>query len=338
MAYCANHPETAAVAYCRTCGKPLCDRCKREVRGVIYCEECLAQRMASAGDPASAGAMPPPPIPPQAAASGGSNPVLAAILGFLFPGVGAMYNAQFVKGLIHIAIFVFLIKLTEATDGLFGIAIAGWIFYMAFDAYHTAKARQMGMPDPDYLGLNRMFGVREPFGTAAPAATGSAAAAPGEPGYIAPAEETGRVPAGAYWLIGLGIFFLLATNDIFDLRWNRYLWTFLVMGVGVYLLVSRWTGARTRRGVAFCPCMRCRTRYVTGPVMIITVGLLGLLNATNVLHWHSSWPLFLIVLGAIRMAQMSASSEGHIDYITPPPPPATTTVVAPAANTEVHNG
>jgi hypothetical protein len=66
--------------------------------------------------------------------------------------------------------------------------------------------------------------------------------------------------------------------------------------------------------------------------------LLGLLNATNVLHWHSSWPLFLIVLGAIRMAQMSASSEGHIDYITPPPPPATTTVVAPAANTEVHNG
>src|SRR6185369_12195086 len=103
MANCANHTETAAVAYCRTCGKPLCDRCKREVRGVIFCEECLAQRVA--GDPA---AMPSPP-PPGAPAAGPGNPVLAAILGFMFPGVGAMYNGQFVKGLIHVAIFVLLV-------------------------------------------------------------------------------------------------------------------------------------------------------------------------------------------------------------------------------------
>ncbi len=42
---CATHSDTAAVAFCRTCGKPLCNNCTRDVRGVIYCEACLAARM-----------------------------------------------------------------------------------------------------------------------------------------------------------------------------------------------------------------------------------------------------------------------------------------------------
>src|SRR5208282_4550163 len=42
---CATHSDTAAVAFCRTCGKPLCQTCTRDVRGVIYCEECLAARL-----------------------------------------------------------------------------------------------------------------------------------------------------------------------------------------------------------------------------------------------------------------------------------------------------
>ena len=42
---CANHSDIAAVAFCRTCGKPLCNQCTRDVRGVIYCESCLAARM-----------------------------------------------------------------------------------------------------------------------------------------------------------------------------------------------------------------------------------------------------------------------------------------------------
>src|SRR5438874_1679425 len=58
-----------------------------------------------------AGAVPPPypgapypgfvPPPPPA---GGPNPLLAALLGAI-PGVGAMYNGQFAKGIAHIAIF-----------------------------------------------------------------------------------------------------------------------------------------------------------------------------------------------------------------------------------------
>ena len=42
---CANHPDIEKVAFCRTCGKPLCANCTRAVHGVIYCESCLAARL-----------------------------------------------------------------------------------------------------------------------------------------------------------------------------------------------------------------------------------------------------------------------------------------------------
>ena len=42
----------------------------------------------------------------------GPNPTAAAVLG-LIPGVGAMYNGQFFKGLIHVVIFAVLVSITE---------------------------------------------------------------------------------------------------------------------------------------------------------------------------------------------------------------------------------
>ena len=54
---CNTHGDTAAVAFCRTCGKPLCNQCTRDVRGVIYCEACLAARME--GMAPAAGFVPP---------------------------------------------------------------------------------------------------------------------------------------------------------------------------------------------------------------------------------------------------------------------------------------
>ncbi|MFI5104362.1 MAG: B-box zinc finger protein, partial [Terriglobales bacterium] len=79
---CAVHSETPAVAFCRTCGKALCENCKRDVMGAIYCEPCIAARLQT-----------PPPVQPVAvpAVPGAPNPGIAAFLGFI-PGVGAMYN------------------------------------------------------------------------------------------------------------------------------------------------------------------------------------------------------------------------------------------------------
>ncbi len=95
-------------------------------------------------------------------APGAPNPGLAALLGFI-PGVGAMYNGQFPKGIAHIAIFAVFSSLSKNVNGIFGLFVAGWIFYMVFEAYQTARARRDGLPLPDPFGLNTIgerFGFR----------------------------------------------------------------------------------------------------------------------------------------------------------------------------------
>jgi TM2 domain-containing membrane protein YozV len=90
-----------------------------------------------------------------------ASPVLAAFLG-LIPGVGAMYNGQFAKAVAHLAIFVVL-KLLEDASSVFGVFVFAWILYQVFDAYHTAKARMEGLPLPNPFGLNDI-GERMGFG------------------------------------------------------------------------------------------------------------------------------------------------------------------------------
>jgi TM2 domain-containing membrane protein YozV len=93
-----------------------------------------------------------------------SNPMVAGLLGWI-PGVGAMYNEQYDKGLAHLAVFVLLVLLTKIF-GAFGIFIAGWEFYMAIEAYHTARARRDGTPLPNPFGFNDI-GERMGFRNAA---------------------------------------------------------------------------------------------------------------------------------------------------------------------------
>ncbi len=91
---CAVHTDVPATGFCRNCGKALCPQCTREVRGALYCEECLAGLLAA----------PPAPEPGKAEV----NPGLAATLGII-PGLGAVYNGQYLKALIHVLIFAGLI-------------------------------------------------------------------------------------------------------------------------------------------------------------------------------------------------------------------------------------
>ena len=38
-------------------------------------------------------------------------------------------------------------------------------------------------------------------------------------------------------------------------------------------------------------------RRLRGAVILILIGVLALLNQWNILYWHNSWPLILIVIG-----------------------------------------
>jgi hypothetical protein len=80
------------------------------------------------------------------------NPGAAFALG-LIPGVGAIYNGEFLKAAIHILVFALLIQLQGAVHGggepLLGMATAAFYFYMAFEAYYTAKKRKLAAEGVD---------------------------------------------------------------------------------------------------------------------------------------------------------------------------------------------
>lgn len=70
-----------------------------------------------------------------------------------------------------------------------------------------------------------------------------------------------------------------------------------------------------------------------GPAMMITIGVLFLLQTMDVISFHYTWPVILIVIGAVQVLAHSASVAGHVQpgwwmnrtqaAGTPPPnPPA----------------
>ncbi|MCU1321839.1 MAG: hypothetical protein JWM43_1488 [Acidobacteriaceae bacterium] len=200
---CANHPDRERIAFCQNCGKPLCQECSRTVGSAVFCEPCLAARLAGTSAPGGIppygvnsdsvnyvvdSVIPPPRVP------GAPSPAVATLLGFI-PGVGAMYNGQYAKGIVHLIVFAILVSLASDVNAIFGLFITGWVIYQAIEANHTARARLAGTPLPNPFGLNDL-GERFGFGKAWPTA------APYTPETGAPAAESTPPPAGSYTAAG----------------------------------------------------------------------------------------------------------------------------------------
>jgi hypothetical protein len=224
---CANHPDAPAIGYCRECGKPLCEACRRQADGTMYCEEhspraayATAPPPAPAPPPASPYTAPDPtpysapytrPQPP--VTDPGASPGLAFLLGFI-PGVGAIYNGQYVKGLIHVVILGLLIGIVSSEETgnlqpLFGMMIAVWVFYMAFEAYHTAKKRQLGEPVDEFSSIVPRHG------------------------------QPSRFPLAPTVLIAVGLLFLLHNLDIVRFGQMLRYWPIALIALGVYMLYER---------------------------------------------------------------------------------------------------
>jgi hypothetical protein len=385
---CANHSDRERVAFCQNCGKPLCQECVRNYGTAILCEQCLALRTATGpayGPPPVGG-----PIPPLGVPRSAPNPGLAALLG-LIPGVGAMYNEQYAKGVVHLIVFVILVSLSSDVNGVFGLLVAGWIFYMAIEAHHTARAKREGTPLPNPFGLNDI-GERFGFGRAWPSSPGPTPPAvgyypTGEPQpytnpYAPPASSWGapqetygpqagygpqaayvppqgfvppppepvaaplvdpslpmykRIPTGAIWLIGLGVFFLLSNVGLHIIS-GRLLVPFLLIGIGVYTFVNKMTN--TGHGLENDGTDFYRWRLANalhGATWLVLVGVVMLLHELHILPWGSSWPIFLIAAGILLMLRHSLMS--NYPQIPPYPPQGPQTPpappVTPAASTEI---
>jgi TM2 domain-containing membrane protein YozV len=281
---CVNHPGVERTAFCQNCGRALCAACvRREAGGQILCEPCWTTWQAVRA----------PFVP---AAPGAPNPGIAAVLG-LIPGVGAMYNGQFFKGLIHVVIFAVLISMAHYY-GIFGIFIAAWVFYQSFEAYHTAKARRDGDPVPDPLGLNEVgnwlqMGFQTEFRHTAPPPPPPPGAAPGQPPAAGPAYQAPQPnpyrsgyqppyppPASPYWPYG-----------------------------GVPPAAGFMPGSPPPPASGFAPGppmppippvppMHCGRKEPIAAFILIALGVLFLLGQFSGRVMAYAWPVVLIALGA----------------------------------------
>jgi hypothetical protein len=138
------------------------------------------------------------------------SPKLAFVLG-LIPGVGAIYNSQYVKGLIHVLIAGFLFYLVDnpppGFDVLSALLLAGFFWYMAFEAYHTANKRRQGLKVDEFSS-------------------------------VIPMRHNG-FPAAPVILIAFGILFLLNNLGVLHLREALRFWPVLLIALGVYMLYVR---------------------------------------------------------------------------------------------------
>lgn len=258
---CVNHAGSAATAYCQNCGRGLCANCtRRTATGQILCEVCQAACQSA----------PPFPLPH----SSHANPTVAALLGVI-PGVGAMYNGQFFKALVHVVVFVLIVNITSEHAPYVGLFIPAWILYQVFEAYQTARARRDGLPIPDPFALNEL-GARlnlnghppaawqsnstgaPTFEAVGPQAEGGlgGANAPAAP-FAAWSRETAaasappavsrwqhREPLGAIVLIALGLLFLMGETEFFSSWIFKFTWPVVLIALGVWLIVRRLRGVQ----------------------------------------------------------------------------------------------
>jgi hypothetical protein len=195
-------------------------------QGTIYCKEhapmdTTAQSAGFGQSPYTAPAYTGPSAPPLP-----SNPDVSPGLAFLLggiPGVGAIYNGQYAKGLIHVVIVGLMISIMSnggmgGLEPLMGLMIAAFWAYMCFEAYHTAKQRRSGQIVDEFSSLVPLHGSGFP---------------------LAPIV-----------LIVLGTIFLLNNLELLDLRRALRYWPALLIVGGAYMLYARYTSGNTPAGPA----------------------------------------------------------------------------------------
>src|SRR5712664_3843860 len=138
MMYCSYHSKNPAVVQCNQCARSLCSACDHRIRGFPFCQDCivagvelLRQQSQSSGAPLSYRK---------------SSPFVATLLSFV-PGLGAAYNGQTAKAIVHFAIFASFFQMAVLTQGVhfFVLGVLGTWLFAAVDACRTAQLIRAGL-------------------------------------------------------------------------------------------------------------------------------------------------------------------------------------------------
>lgn len=150
---CSYHTRNSATVQCSQCARPLCPACDHRIRGFPFCQDCIVAgvemlrfQQARSSDPNVIRRK--------------TSPFIATFLSFFVPGLGAAYNGQTSKAIVHFAIFASFFQMAVVTDGItffvLGV-IATWLF-AAVDACRTAQLMRAGLaPDAEEDAITRQL-------------------------------------------------------------------------------------------------------------------------------------------------------------------------------------
>ena len=126
---CFYHKDMEATNNCAICSHPLCSDCMVEVKGRVYCQDCLDKQLKEKG------AAPPERL---------KSPGLAGFLSAIIPGLGQIYNSQYMKALVVILLYMAFLSLAIRGGPVRGIFIFPLLIMVVYfgaiiDAYRSAN-------------------------------------------------------------------------------------------------------------------------------------------------------------------------------------------------------
>jgi len=136
---CAYHTQNVAVVGCNGCGKPLCPACDHRIKGFPYCQDCIISGVELLRNSNRSSNIP--------LVKRQTSPLIATVLSFVCPGLGAAYNGQTAKALVYFAVFVGLFQMAVLTGGLpiFVLGFIGMWLFAALDSWRTARLIRSGV-------------------------------------------------------------------------------------------------------------------------------------------------------------------------------------------------
>src|SRR5438093_373036 len=150
---CNYHQKKAATVQCSQCARPLCLACDHRIRGFPFCQDCIVAGVEM--------------LRYQQSRSTDSHvirrktsPFVATLLSFFVPGLGAAYNGQTSKAIVHFAIFASFFQMAVVTDGVsfFVLGVIGTWMFAAVDACRTAQLMRAGLaPDAEEDAITRQL-------------------------------------------------------------------------------------------------------------------------------------------------------------------------------------
>jgi len=158
MMYCGYHAKNPAVVQCNQCARWLCPACDHRVRGFPFCQDCIVAGVELLRHHAT----------PSHIVRRKSSPFVATLLSFV-PGLGAAYNGQTSKAIVHFAIFASFFQMAVLTQGVhfFVLGVLGTWLFAAVDACRTAQLMRAGLaPDAEEdVIARRLYGNPFAWGT-----------------------------------------------------------------------------------------------------------------------------------------------------------------------------